>query len=154
VGFKLTLENDICDKRGALGPLIGFFGMAFTTYINMQMLGHGLRLDCHGTDDKQWEEVARHLGTLRRAVKKLEKLYKGETAQTTVQVQVGMKGATFFPAYSCFDSTSKGERKVWYLTQLFEGKLVFYGKCGSDEVLIKFVKRYLLEVHEPMRRSS
>jgi serine/threonine protein kinase len=37
---------------------------------------------------------------------------------------------------------------VWYLTQLFEGKLVFYGKCGSDEVLIKFVKRYSLEVHE------
>jgi serine/threonine protein kinase len=122
--------------------------MAFTTYVNMQMLGYALRLDCHQTEGKQWGMLARHLGALRGAVKKLEKLYKGETPPTRMQVQIGLNGPIFFPAYSCFDSISEGEKRVQYLTQPFEKKLVFHGKCDSDEVLIKFVKRYSVEVHE------
>jgi hypothetical protein len=128
--------------------------MAITTRVNMQMLGHPLRLDCHDTDVKQWEAIARHLGALRVAVRKLEEMYAQDTFG--IEVQIGAQTAgdlIFFPAYCDFKTLEGRDAKVSYSLQLFKEKLLFYGTCRFDdgeevEVCIKFVNQYSLEAHK------
>lgn len=128
---------------------MGFFGMAFTTRLNVQILGQGMRLDYHKTANSQWTFLARHLGALRQAVNKLERLYK-ETDRSDMTMQVQEDEKIFFPAYSHFDTNGR-ENQVQYISQLLPDnpdKLLFNGKWNGKDIVIKFAQRYSIRAHE------
>lgn len=131
---------------------MGFFGMVYTTFVNLQMLGQPVRLDYHKTGDDQWTSLARHLGALREAIKKLKALYSEESEMMT-QVQMTSMDAIFYPAYCEFDQFDQ-VKSVEYTSQPFDGKLVFHGKCDGKEVVTKFVKRYSLELHNLCQQNG
>lgn len=100
--------------------------------------------------------VARHFGAAKKAFHTLEQYYEHDIKS--------LKDRTpEFPHPRAYESLSEPDvvhsfkyypiaKNSTCRSVLQEGKLVFHGKCGDEDIFIKFVRRYSKDAHETCAR--
>ncbi|KAF9235326.1 hypothetical protein BU15DRAFT_89607 [Melanogaster broomeanus] len=129
------------------GPYLAFAGASWNLRPIVQVLSTTLPMHYHWSDTKTRATVARHLGSLKKAIRTLENHYRSLSVQARPD---SLPCSQIFPHPTSFTSLLDGTRQVFkYSCQLFPDKLVFFGSLvgKDDKICIKFVRRYSSKVH-------
>ncbi|KAF9234386.1 hypothetical protein BU15DRAFT_52671 [Melanogaster broomeanus] len=128
------------------GPYLAFAGASWNLRPVVQVLSTTLPMHYHLSDTKMRTTVARHLGSLKKAIGTLEEHYRELSHQARPD---SMPYSQLFPYPTSFTCRQHGTRQNFkYSRQPFSEKLVFFGSLVStDDICIKFVRRYSQQVH-------
>ncbi|KIK78612.1 hypothetical protein PAXRUDRAFT_16777 [Paxillus rubicundulus Ve08.2h10] len=130
----------------AFGPYLAFAGASWNLRPVVQVLSTTLPMHYHSSDTKMRTTVARHLGSLKKAIGTLEEHYRDLSHRARPD---SMPYSQLFPYPTSFTCRQHGTQQNFkYSHQLFSEKLLFFGSLAStDAICIKFVRRYSQQVH-------
>jgi serine/threonine protein kinase len=130
-----------------VGAHIGFAGAVYTDRPNLQVLSLPLPLFWHRTDTRLQSIAACHLGALKKALLSLDQYYS-QISETRALPPDDQPDPRFPHKIEFTELVTSASIRFKYVSQIPE-KLVFFGKTDNgDQICIKFVRSYSVDVHQ------
>ena len=141
-------------KMRNIGAHIGFAGALFTHRPHLEVLSPVIPLFYHSSNINMRALTARSLGATKKAIRALREYYEHDIYDLDNQTPTptptcpyprtynSLTDPTITHSFEYVDCNSKAE------PVLLGNKLIFRGKCGDQDICIKFVRRYSQDAHK------